>query len=160
MTGLAGSTPARPLEWRRDRLVISTDPTRLDRALIHRFLSERSYWARGIPASVVERSIANSLNFGVYDGHGAQLGYARVITDRATFAFLRDVFIVEDHRGEGLGTWLVDVVVSHPDLQGLRRVLLATRDAHRLYARLGFRPLKRPDRFLAIETPTKELYPR
>jgi GNAT superfamily N-acetyltransferase len=160
VTGLAGSTPARPLEWRRDRLVISTDPTRLDRALIHRFLSERSYWARGIPASVVERSIANSLNFGVYDGHGAQLGYTRVITDRATFAFLRDVFIVEDHRGEGLGTWLVDVVVSHPDLQGLRRVLLATRDAHRLYARLGFRPLKRPDRFLAIETPTKELYPR
>jgi GNAT superfamily N-acetyltransferase len=158
MTALTAEDSTGGLEWRRHDWLISTDHDRLDRVLIHRFLSERSYWARGIPLSLVERSIDNSLNFGLYGAPHGQVGFARVITDRATFAFLRDVFVLEPHRGRGLGKWLVQVVLGHPDLQGLRRVLLATRDSHRLYEQLGFRPLKRPDRFLAIETPTKELY--
>lgn len=140
-------------------LVISTDRSRLNRELIHRFLSERSYWARGIPFEVVDRSIDHSLNFGLYEGD-RQLGYGRVITDRATFAFMRDVFVLEEHRGRGLGTWLVETILRHPELQGLRRVMLATRDAHSLYRRLGFQPLLRPDRFLAREISAKEAYPR
>ena len=138
---------------------ISTDPMRLDRSLIHRFLSEESYWARRVPMTVVAHSIEHSLNFGLYD-HDRQVGFARVITDRATFAFVRDVFVLEDYRGDGLGTWLMEVVLGHPDLQHLRRVMLATRDAAGLYERLGFRPLGRPEIFFAIETKTKELYPR
>jgi len=97
------------------------------------------------------------LNFGLYDV-ATQLGYARVITDRATFAFMRDVFVVEHARGRGLGAWLTATVLAHPDLQGLRRVMLATRDAHDLYKRFGFAPLGRPDRFLSIERSSKELY--
>ena len=137
---------------------ISTDPTRLDRTMIHRFLSEESYWARRIPVEVVNRSIDHSLNFGIYK-KGAQIGFARVVTDRATFAFIRDVFILTDSRGRGLGTWLMEVVMEHPDLARLRRVMLATRDAAGLYERLGFQPLARPEIFFAIETKTKELYP-
>lgn len=157
---LSASAVERPAaEWRRERWLISTDPSRLDRALIHRFLSEESYWARGIPADVVDRSIDHSLNFGLYEGD-RQVGYARVVTDRATFAFVRDVFVVTEARGQGLGAWLAQTLLDHPDLQGLRRVMLATRDAHALYERLGFRPLRRPDIFLAIETPSKELYRR
>ena len=136
---------------------ISTDPARLDRKLIYEFLAERSYWARGIPADVVERSIEHSLNFGAYD-RARQLGYARVITDRATIAMLRDVFVVEDMRGRGIGKALMRAVLDHPDLQDLRRTLLVTRDAHGFYEALGFRPLTRPDRFLAIERSSKELY--
>ena len=136
---------------------ISTDPARLDRRLIHEFLSERSYWARGIPADVVERGIEHSLNFGSYEG-ARQVGYARVVTDRATFAMVRDVFVVEDLRGCGMGTGLMRAILGHPDLQDLRRMLLVTRDAHRFYEALGFRPLARPDRFLAIEKSSKELY--
>jgi GNAT superfamily N-acetyltransferase len=138
---------------------ISTDRSRLDRQLIHAFLSEESYWARGIPVEIVERSIEHSLNFGLYAGDD-QLAYARVITDRATFALVRDVFVVECWRGRGLGTLLMQAVLDHPDLQGLRRVLLVTRDAAPFYRSLGFKPLTRPDRFLAIERRSKELYPR
>ncbi|MDP9335405.1 MAG: GNAT family N-acetyltransferase [Actinomycetota bacterium] len=127
--------------------------------MIHEFLSERSYWARGIPADVVERSIEHSLNFGAYDSD-RQLGYARVVTDRATFALVRDVFVVEDMRGRGVGTGLMRAILDHPDLQSLRRILLVTRDAHRFYEAHGFRPLARPDRFLAIERSSKELYTR
>ena len=137
---------------------ISTDPTRLDRTMIHRFLSEESYWARRIPVEVVNRSIEHSLNFGLYE-QGGQIGFARVVTDRATFAFIRDVFLLADSRGRGLGTWLMEVVMDHPDLARLRRVMLATRDAAGLYERLGFQPLARPEIFFAIETKTKELYP-
>jgi len=140
-----------------DGVQISTDVARLDRRLIHEFLSEQSYWARGIPAEVVERSIAHSLNFGAYDGD-RQLGYARVVTDRATFALVRDLFVVEAMRGRGIGTALMRAVIDHPDLQSLRRMLLVTRDAAHFYEGLGFRPLARPDRFLAIERSSKELY--
>ena len=143
---------------RHGNFEISTDRTRLDRTMIHRFLSEESYWARRIPAEVVNRSIDHSLNFGLYEC-GRQMGFARVVTDRATFAFIRDVFIVADYRGRGLGTWLMKVVMDHPDLQRLRRVMLATRDAAGLYEGLGFRPLARPEIFFAIETKNKELYP-
>jgi GNAT superfamily N-acetyltransferase len=139
--------------------LISTDPACLDRRMIHEFLSEQSYWARGIPADVVERSIDNSLNFGAYEGD-SQVGYARVVTDRATFALVRDVFVVEDRRDHGIGTALMRAVLDHADLQGLRRMLLVTRDAHRFYEALGFRPLARPDRFLAVERSSKELYQR
>jgi GNAT superfamily N-acetyltransferase len=144
-------------EATRGDYTVSDDIERLDRALIHSYLAHDSYWARGVPKPVVDRSIDHSLNFGLYDREH-QIGYARVITDRATFGFLRDVFVVEPARGLGLGSWLVEVLLAHPDLQGLRRVMLATRDAHGLYQRFGFAPLRRPDRFLSIEHPSKELY--
>ena len=130
----------------RGAYTISTDPDRLDRKVIHEFLAS-SYWARGIPRSVVDRSIDNSLTFGVYEGT-TLVGFARAITDRATFAYLSDVFILDAHRGRGLGKWLMDVIRSHPDLQDLRRWTLATRDAHGLYRQFGFTPLAHPDRFM------------
>lgn len=120
---------------------ISTDRARLDVALIHRWLSQESYWAKGAPRAVVERSIANALCFGIYDADGTQVGFARVITDKATFAYLGDVFVVEAHRGRGLSKRLMQTIVDHPDLQGLRRWMLATRDAHGLYAQFGFGPV-------------------
>ena len=126
-------------EWIRGHLRVSTDPKRLDLDVIHGFLSQSSYWAEGIPREVVERSIRNSIAFGVYD-EDRQVGFARVVTDRATFAYLADVFVVEAYRGQGLCQWLLECVLAHPDLQGLRRWLLVTRDAHGLYARYGFGP--------------------
>jgi GNAT superfamily N-acetyltransferase len=126
---------------------LSTDPSRLDRALIHRFLSEQSYWATGVPRAVVDRSIEHSVCFGVYHA-GAQAAFARVVTDRATFAYLADVFVLPEYRADGLGQWMISIVVRHPELQGLRRFLLATKDAHGLYARFGFVPLAKPTRFL------------
>jgi GNAT superfamily N-acetyltransferase len=131
---------------------ISTDPGRLDHAVIHRFLREESYWARGIPQNVMERSLRNSLCFGLYH-HGAQVGLARVVTDYATFALLADVFVLEGHRGVGLSKRLLDRVTTHPDLQGLRRWLLLTSDAHGLYAQYGFEPLGGPERFMEIARP-------
>src|SRR4051794_34275340 len=110
-------------EWRRGEYVISTDRARLDLDLVHRFLSEDAYWSPGIARDLVERSIRNSLCFGLYDGEG-QVGFARVVTDRAAFAYLADVFVVPEHRGGGLGKWLVETVLSHPDLQDLRRFFL------------------------------------
>jgi GNAT superfamily N-acetyltransferase len=115
---------------------ISTDPRRLDVNAIHAFLS-RSFWAEGIPRALVETSIANSLSFGLFDD-GAQVGFARVVTDRATYAYLCDVYVLESHRGRGLGKWLIEAVMAHPDLQNVRRFQLVTRDAHRLYAPHGF----------------------
>lgn len=115
---------------------ISTDPQRLDIDAIHAFLS-RSFWAEGIPKELVRTSIVNSLCFGLFDG-SSQVGFARVVTDRATFAYLCDVYILESHRGRGLGKWLIEVVMAHPDLQNLRRFQLVTRDAHGLYAPHGF----------------------
>jgi GNAT superfamily N-acetyltransferase len=130
---------------------ISTDKTRFDIVAIHAFLS-RSYWSPGIPLATVERAIANSLAFGVFHGI-EQVGFARVVTDRATFAYLADVYILEAHRGQGLAKRLVESVLAHEDLQGLRRFLLATRDAHSLYAPFGFRPLAAPDRMMEIHRP-------
>lgn len=132
---------------------ISTDPARLDLAAIHRFLSEESYWARHIPLATVARAIANSLCFGVYAPDGGLAGFARVVTDRATFAWLCDVFVLLAHRGQGLGKQLVAAVLAHPELQGLRRHLLATLDAHGLYAQHGYTPLRYPERWLELAHP-------
>jgi GNAT superfamily N-acetyltransferase len=138
-------------EWRRETFTITTDPARLDVDVIHGFLTG-SYWAAGIPRATMQRAIEGSLNFGVFEGD-AQVGYARVVTDRATFAYLADVFVIERLRGRGLGAWLMEVVTSHPELQGLRRWVLATRDAHRLYARFGFKPLAAPERLMERHDP-------
>jgi GNAT superfamily N-acetyltransferase len=138
-------------EATRGDYAISTDPARLDFSVIHRFLST-CYWAEGIPMDVVRRSVAGSLNFGVYH-RGAQIGFARVVTDRATFAWLGDVFILDEHRGRGVATWLIEMIIAHPELQGLRRFLLATRDAEKLYEKVGFKPLANPDRFREIHSP-------
>jgi GNAT superfamily N-acetyltransferase len=133
---------------------ISADPTRLDLDAIHAFLS-RSYWSPGVPKDVVARAIANSLCFGAYESgeHGAQIGFARVVTDKATFAYLADVYVLEAHRGRGLSHRLVEHALAHPELQGLRRMMLATRDAHGLYAAHGFAPLAAPDRFMEVHRP-------
>jgi GNAT superfamily N-acetyltransferase len=137
---------------RHGDFLISTDPTLLDLPLIHNFLSNRSYWAAGRPAEVVRRSLDNSLCFGLYE-RGRQVGLARAVTDRATFAWLCDVFVLEAYRGKGLAKWLIACVLGHPALQGLRRVLLGTRDAHGLYQRYGFTPLANPTRFLEVFRP-------
>jgi GNAT superfamily N-acetyltransferase len=138
-------------ELRRGEYLISTDKSRLNLGVVHDFLST-SYWAVGVPLEVVERSIENSLVFGVYEGE-EQVGFARVVTDYATFAYLADVFVLESHRGRGLGKWLIEAVVSHPNLRGLRRWMLATGDAHELYRKYGFAGLGRPDIFMEIHTP-------
>jgi GNAT superfamily N-acetyltransferase len=139
------------MEWTRDKFTVTTDKARLDRDVIERFLGS-SYWAENIPRSTVDKSIDNSLCFGLLE-ENLQIGFARVVTDRATFAYLADVFVLPDHRGQGLGKWLIECVVSHPELQGLRRWLLGTRDAHGLYQRFGFTPLKRPEIFMEIVNP-------
>lgn len=131
---------------------ISSDARRLNLDVIHTFLAEQSYWSKGIPRSTVQRAIENSICFGVY--HGAeQVGFARIVTDRSTFALLADVFILEAHRGKGLSKWLMGRVVAHDDLQGLRRFLLATSDAHGLYRQFGFEALGNPSRFMEILRP-------
>jgi GNAT superfamily N-acetyltransferase len=137
-----------PFESRRDDYSISTNPARLDVTAIHGYLT-RSYWCPGIAREVVERSVRNSLCFGLYHNN-AQVGLARVITDRATYAYLCDVYILEEHRGHGLGKWLMQTVLSHPSLQGLRRFMLATRDAHGLYQQFGFREVVEPQRHMEL----------
>jgi GNAT superfamily N-acetyltransferase len=127
---------------------ISPDPERLDVAAIHGYLT-RSYWSPGIPRATVERAIANSLCFGLYC-RGEQVGFARVVTDKATFAYLADVYVLESHRGQGLSKWLMEAVVAHPGLQGLRRFILATRDAHELYRKYGFEALANPGNMMEI----------
>lgn len=139
----------------RGELELSSDPARLNRTLIHEYLANESYWAAGVPASVIERALDHSLCFGIYRGR-TQLAFARAVTDRATFAYLADVFVLAGERGCGLGKWLVEAFGRHPDLQGLRRWLLATRDAHALYARYGFKPLANPARFMERHDP--EIY--
>ena len=128
---------------------ISTDKNRLDVTFVHRFLCDESYWAAHIPLDVVKTSIENSLCFGAYDG-GAQVGFARVITDYATFGYVADVFVVPSHRGKGVGRELMAAITAHPSLQRLRRWQLVTRDAHRLYEQFGFRPLSAPERHMEI----------
>jgi GNAT superfamily N-acetyltransferase len=130
-------------EWKRNQLLVSTDPAKLDVDAVHAFLS-RAYWCENIPRETVERALRYSLCFGIYDGD-AQVGLARVVTDYATFAYLCDVYVLESHRGRGLGKWLIECVMMHPQLQGLRRFNLATRDAHSLYTRFGFTPLRHPE---------------
>jgi GNAT superfamily N-acetyltransferase len=159
-------------EARRAEFLVSTDPALIDLDLVHRVLTN-IYWSEGIPKDTVRRGIEGSITFGVYDlsrahtaecgrgrergcgsgrdpAAGEQVGFARVITDKATFAYLSDVFIVEAYRGRGLSKWLVEVILAHPDLQGLRRFCLLTRDAHGLYERYGFKPLEDPERYMEI----------
>ena len=136
---------------------ISCDPARLDAALIHDFLCNQSHWARGISRATVDRSLAHSLCFGAYAGHD-QVGLARVVTDRATFAWLADVFVLEARRGERIGAALMDAVIAHPDLLGLRRFCLVTRTAPALYARYSFTPLVAPE--IWMERFDAEVYTR
>src|SRR5258705_13828428 len=133
------------------RYEITTDSSRFDIDAIHAFLT-RAYWSPGIPRAVVARAVANSLCFGLLLG-SEQVGLARVVTDRATFAYLSDVYVLEEHRGKGLARRLMEAVVHHPDLLGLRRMLVATRDAHGLYAKYGFNPLAAPERLMVRDDP-------
>jgi len=133
----------------RSMYTISTDKSRLDRAMIHKFLSEDSYWARNIPRDLVERSIENAICFGAYDGE-RQIGFARVVTDRATFAYIGDVFVLPSHRGRGVSKQIMQAIRDHPELQNLRRWHLLTRDAHKLYEQFGFHALTSPERHMEI----------
>jgi N-acetylglutamate synthase-like GNAT family acetyltransferase len=135
--------------WHKNDYTISTDKTALSPEYIHQYLSEQSYWAKGIPLHTVKKSIEGSICFGVYKG-AKMVGFARVITDNATFGYLADVFIDEACRGQGLSKWLMEVILAHPDLQGLRRFMLATRDAHGLYRQFDFKELTNPEYMLAI----------
>jgi GNAT superfamily N-acetyltransferase len=139
------------LEQHRGEFCISSDPDRLDLASIHDYLS-KSYWSPEISTEVIKRAIEGSICFGLFHGP-SQIGFARVITDRATFAYLCDVYVLDAYQRQGLGTWLMEVVISHPDLRGLRRFVLVTRDAHRLYERFGFLPLARPEGYMELHRP-------
>ena len=139
------------MEWTKDDFSISTDKNKIDVAYVHQFLSN-SYWAEGIPVETVRQSIEGAMCFSVFHLN-KQIGFARVITDEATFAYLADVFIDENYRGKGLSKWLVEIIISYPTLQGLRRFLLATKDAHRLYKQFGFTPLNNVDRWMHIHQP-------
>jgi GNAT superfamily N-acetyltransferase len=134
-------------EYQRGNYVISTDKNRLDINTIHHFLSHEAYWSEDIPIETVRRAIEHSLAFGVYHNE-QQVGFARIVTDYATFAYLADVFILEPFRRQGLGVWLMETIMSHPDVQSFRRWLLATRDAHTLYQKVGFTTLHTPERFM------------
>jgi GNAT superfamily N-acetyltransferase len=140
------------LEYRMGEFLISTDQARLDLTVIHGFLTN-CYWSKGIPRDVVARSIEHSHCFGIYDGGGAQVGFARVVSDYATVAYLGDVFVLESHRGRGLSKWLMECVMQHPALQNLRRWILLTRDAHGLYSQFGFTPIETPDRYMELHRP-------
>ena len=135
----------------KDGFSISMEKEKMDIDLIHSFLN-RTYWAEGISKEIIRRSIEGSMCFGVFE-NDKQVGFARMITDKATFAYLADVFIIEEYRGRGLSKWLMQVIMSHPDLQGLRRMILATKDAHGLYKQFGFTPLINVDRWMHILDP-------
>lgn len=139
------------MEWTKEEFTITTDKQRIDIIYVHRFLSQ-SYWAHNIPMEVVKRSIEGSLCFSVFHLND-QIGFARVITDEATFAYLADVFMDEAWRGRGLSKWLMEVILSHPGLQGLRRIALATRDAHSLYSQFGFTELNNPGNWMQRHRP-------
>lgn len=139
-----------------DSIEVTCDPARIDLDLVHGWISS-SYWAPGIPKEVVRRSIEGSIPFAAFRG-GRQVGFARVVTDRATFAWLADVWVDEAARGTGVGHALMDAVVAHPDLQSLRRFMLATRDAHALYAQYGFTPIDKPEAYMAIRKAPAEIY--
>lgn len=152
MQSVSAVNPDTAVESRRGEFSISTDRARLDLDVIHGFLTN-CYWAKGIPREVVARSIEHSLCFGIYDGSGAQVGFARVISDFATIAYIGDVFVLDTHRGRGLGKWLMQCITLHPALQNLRRWILTTRDAHGLYSQVGFTPVKSPERFMELHRP-------
>ena len=139
------------MEWKQNGFTVNDRREDLDIDTIHNFLRE-SYWANGVPRPIVEKAIDNSLCFGLYH-ESKQVGFARVVSDHATFAYLADVFVISAYRGRGLGKWLISCILVHPELQGLRRWLLATRDAHALYARNGFVALRKPEWFMEINDP-------
>jgi GNAT superfamily N-acetyltransferase len=140
-----------------DDYAVSTDRTRLDRDLVSRFLTQEAYWSTGIPRETVERAIDNSLCFAIYK-ESDQVGFARVVTDLCTFVWICDVFVIPEHRRRGLGTRLIRAMLEHPDLQGLRRWILATRDAHGLYEKCGFSRVDDPERFMEIKHNAAQLY--
>lgn len=131
---------------------ISTVFEEMDLDCIHQFISQ-SYWAKGVPRDTLDKAIRNSLCFGVFTDSNQQVAFARLITDKATFAYLADVFVLSEYRGNGISKWLVSEIVSHPDLQGLRRMILATRDAHGLYEQCGFKPIEPVENFMQIWQP-------
>jgi GNAT superfamily N-acetyltransferase len=137
-----------PVESVRGEYTVSTDRSRIDLGAVHAFLSQ-SYWSPGVPEAVVRRAIAGAICFGIYHG-SEQVGFARVITDQATYAYLSDVYVLESHRGRGLAKWMMSVIMAHPALQGLRRFSLSTRDAHALYKQFGFEIVANPDRQMEI----------
>lgn len=143
------------MNWQNGEFTISTQRERLQLDAIHKFLSEESYWANNRTKEQTERAIKNSLPFGVYKGEN-QIGFARVVTDYATFAYLGDVYILEEFRGHGLSKWLMETISNHPDLQGFRRWILATKDAHKLYEKFGFHELTHPERWM--EKPAPDAY--
>lgn len=138
--------------WQRDKFEISTDKSRLQIDVIQRFLSEESYWAQNRTFEQTQTAIDNSVCFGVYDAD-KQIGFARVISDFATFAYIGDVFVLSEYRGQGISKWLMETMLGHPDLQGLRRWILATKDAHGLYSQYGFHGLKFPERWMELPAP-------
>ena len=140
------------IEIEQGEFVISTDKARLDMRIIHGFLKDESYWAKERTLEQTERAIENSICFGLYQGE-RQIGFARIVSDQATFAYLGDVFVIDEFRGRGLSKWLMQVIVDHPDLQGLRRWVLATKDAHGLYAQYGFSEFRYPERWMEKTAP-------
>ena len=150
--------PDQDREWQRGDYTISTDNARLDIKTIHDFIANHSYWGQGRVVEVVQRALDHSLNFGLYIGK-EQVGFARVVTDYATFAWVADVFVVPEHRGRGLSKWLMEIILAHPQLQGFRRWVLATKDAHSLYERFGFIPLHRPERWMERPDPNMQESP-
>lgn len=139
-------------DWQNGEFTISTDRERLQIDAIHKYLSEESYWAKERTRGQTETAIKNSLPFGVYKGEN-QIGFARVVTDYATFAYIGDVYVIEDFRGMGLSKWLMETIIDHPELQGFRRWVLATRDAHGLYEKFEFTALKFPERWMEKTAP-------
>ena len=140
------------MEWEQGEYTITTNKSRIDINAVHRFLTHSSYWAAGISQETVERSINGSLCFSMLQGD-KQVGFARVITDEATFAYLADVFVLDEYRGKGLSKWLMQTIINYPTLQRLRRFMLSTKDAHRLYAQFGFKPLNNVERWMIIHKP-------
>lgn len=141
--------------FRKDEFLITTDKDKMDIKEIHRYLSKESYWAKNIPFQRVEKSVENSFNFGVFKDD-KQIGYAKIITDFSTIAYLGDVYILENYRGLGLSKWLMESIMSHPDLQGLRRWILLTADAHELYKKYNWTPISAPEKWM--ECVTKDVY--
>ena len=139
------------MECRKNEFTISTDPDRLDITVIHNYLT-RAYWSPGIPHDLVKKAVENSLSFGVYKDED-QIGFGRVVTDYTTTGYIADVFILEEYRGHGLGVWLIKCIMSHPDLQGFRKWMLVTKDAHSLYEKYGFRNLSAPEMYMEITRP-------
>jgi len=139
-------------EYTNKTFLISTDPAKLQLEVIHEYLAQESYWAQEIPEAIVARAMQHSLNFGLYQAE-KQIGYARIISDFATFAYLCDVFVLPNYRGQGLSKWLMTCILAHPDLQGLRRIMLLTKDAQGLYAQFGFTTLADASRCMEIARP-------